>query len=129
MNEQLQEIILYYFDKKKAGMGFSQIRQELESKGMEKDTVNSVMRAIDTMITEDHKTESRTFRSKELMAVGIFLVIMSIAITLLTYTRIIFIRNYYIVADGPLAMGIGLIMYSVKIKDKQKKRKFKRYFD
>jgi len=112
-NLSVFELVDRYRDKKERGMSFSEIRKSLERQGVHSESIRVIIQSIDNEILKDEKIKSQNKNARELILIGLVLALSGLLITVLTFTRIIAMGNYYLLAYGPLIGGIGIFLKGV----------------
>lgn len=103
------ELIDYYFRQKQDGMGFGEIRRQLESTGLKPETIKTLIQLIDNkvLLTELQKAAAR--KARERIAVGLILTVAGLGLTLASLTGFFGMKNNVILAYGPIAGGLGIL--------------------
>ena len=91
-------------------MDFSQIRKEMQEKGIDENTIKSVVREIDNKILSGDVKKPGKLKAKELRLIGWVLMIIGGVVTLGTYFQWFDVKGYYIVSYGPVIAGYLMII-------------------
>ncbi len=104
-----EELIDYYYEQRRKGMDFSQIRKELFDGGLTSDEVKRIIRAIDNHLVDDVRADDIESSSEgiERLVIGALLLIGGVGLTLGTFYFPV--RGYSILAFGPIMAGLALI--------------------
>ena len=87
-------------------MEFSQLRKSLEEKNIETKEINLVVNQIDKQLIRAAQMRASHENGKNLFYGGLTLTVAGIVLTLGTYTGIIDLGKYYLIAYGPICGGL-----------------------
>jgi len=118
MAQDFKELVEFYHGKKIDGMDFSQIRKELNDKGIDETTIKNVVREIDNKILAGDVKKAGKLKARELRLIGWTLMIIGGVATLGTYFQWFDVKGYHIVAYGPVIAGYLLIVAARKAQRK-----------
>ncbi len=112
MNPELkEEIINYYiqrFDEK--DFEISQVRRDLEKRNVEPEEIKNIVRIVDEEFQRYIKFKSEKAKGDGMVWIGVFLMIVGVGITLLTYSGMIDLGNrFMLISYGPFLGGLSLI--------------------
>jgi hypothetical protein len=105
----LIEIEREYLVKKHEGQSFSEMRKELESKGLSNEQITVVIRSIDNKLIKREVNEFKSGVATQLILMGFFLLVIGLLVTYGTYSGFINSGQYYYLYYGPIIGGVGLI--------------------
>jgi hypothetical protein len=108
-SKTLDELVEYFLDEKRKGMGFSEIRKILESKNIENERIKVIIRTIDSQITREETIKSQNQKARELIYIGAVVTLTGLIITAGTYLGLINTGNSFLLAYGPILAGIGML--------------------
>lgn len=114
MKKDFNELVDFYYKKKKEGMDFSQIRKELQSKNVEEPIIKEIMNEIDTRILKGESFKFGKLKARELRLIGWTLMIIGGGITLGTYLHWFDVKGFYIVTYGPVIAGYLMLIAARK---------------
>ena len=130
MENNINNLIAYYANKKREGLDYSEIRKELKLKNLDDDTISTIIKAVDNHILSEELTNANKIKGAEIRVIGYILLIGGAIATFGTLLGIIELRGYLIVAYGPMIAGFFMILTSKRIStQKAKISKKKRYFE
>ena len=113
MDEESDYLIDEYVRKnKEEGLGFHEIRKELESKNFDPDTIKYLIRSINNKILNEEINKSFRIKSYEIFFIGLFLIALGIFLTLSTFIGIIKMKDQFILFYGLILGGLAAILYS-----------------
>jgi hypothetical protein len=128
--EEIEQIINEFYEKRKKGMELSQIRNELSNRDISPEIIKLIVREVDETALEEEVEKTRQRKVLEYKLIGYFLFIGGILFTFLTYQGIIDLKGYYIIAYGPVAAGIIIVLLAPSMAGKTgRKITDSRYFD
>lgn len=87
-------------------MEFSQLRKSLEAKDIEQKEINIVINQIDKQLIRTSQMRASNKTGENLFYGGLILAGAGIVLTIGTYTRVIDLGKYYIIAYGPICGGL-----------------------
>lgn len=105
----LFEIEKEYYTKKIEGQSFSEIRKELEVKGLTKEQIKAVIRSIDNRVISGELSKSNKSAGRQLIYMGLVLTTLGLFITIGTYSGFINMGDSFMLSYGPIFGGVGLI--------------------
>ena len=100
-------------------MEFSHLRKTLEDQGLESDEINIVVGQVDKKVTQAAQIKAVNDNGKNLFYGGLILAALGLILTVGTFTGLINIKRFGILAYGPIAGGLIMAM----IGKSQKNRK------
>lgn len=115
---QTQELVDYYFEKKKSGMDFSEIRKELKEKGIQEAQIKNVIKQIDVKILE-HAQTSGKMKPRDLRLIGYALMLIGGGLTFAVYFKMIVLGKFLFAAYGPVIIGYILVVMARRQQNKQ----------
>lgn len=115
MDNHLNYLVKEYYLKKKSGLGFREIRRELEIKNYSPEDINHIIKCIDDFLIYEEIYKLKKIRSNEIKYIGYTLTFIGVTITLLTLFGIIYLKDSYIFAYGPMVGGILMVLAAKKI--------------
>lgn len=112
-SKTLDELVDYFLNEKRKGMGFSEIRKILESKNIEDEKIKVIIRTIDSQIIREETIKSQNQKARELIYIGAVVTLTGLIITAGTYLGLINTGNSFLLAYGPILAGIGMLLSGV----------------
>jgi len=91
-------------------MQFSDVRKKLEQYDLEEGEVTVVVRQVDNEIQRKALIKSKNESGQSLFLLGLVLCVLGLVTTIGTYTGLIDLGNYYVIAFGPILGGLGLVV-------------------
>jgi len=116
--DQNKELVDYYFEKKKSGMDFSEIRKELKAKDIKEAQIKSIIREIDEK-TLEHAKNAGKFKPRDLRLIGYALMLIGGGLTFAVYFKMLDLGKYLFVAYGPVIIGYILVVMARRQQKKQ----------
>ena len=113
-----KELVDYYFDKKKSGMDFSEIRKELKAKDLDEAQIKNIIKEIDIKALEHAKTAGK-MKPKDLRLIGYALMLIGGGLTFAVYFKMLDLGKYLFVAYGPVIIGYILVVMARRQQNKQ----------
>ena len=102
-----ENAIDYFFKKIESNeIEFSSLRKRLETDGFDKDTINTIVRQVDKQLIRASEIRASHAKGKNLFYGGLLLAFVGVIITIGTYTGIIDMGNKFLIAYGPVAVGL-----------------------
>lgn len=114
---QTQELVDYYFEKKKSGMDFSEIRKELKEKGIQEAQIKNVIKQIDAKALE-HVQTSGKMKPRDLRLIGYALMLIGGGLTFAVYFKVLDLGQYLFAAYGPVIIGYILVVMARRQQNK-----------
>jgi len=115
---QTQEFIDYYFEKKKSGMDFSEIRKELKAKDLNINDINKIIREIDAKALAHAQTAGK-MKPKDLRLIGYALMLIGGALTFAVYFKVLVMGKFLFAAYGPVIIGYILVVMARRQQNKR----------
>ncbi|MDE5421149.1 hypothetical protein L3073_02890 [Ancylomarina sp. DW003] len=115
---QTKELVDYYFEKKKSGMDFSEIRKELKEKGIQEAQIKNVIKQIDVK-TLEHAQTSGKMKPRDLRLIGYALMLIGGGLTFAVYFKMIVLGKFLFAAYGPVIIGYILVVMARRQQNKQ----------
>ncbi|MFT5749896.1 MAG: hypothetical protein ACI93S_001169 [Ancylomarina sp.] len=115
---QINELVDYYFEKKKSGMDFSEIRKELKTKDLNDNEIKNIIKAVDAKALE-HAQTSGKMKPKDLRLIGYALMLIGGALTFAVYFKILVMGKFLFAAYGPVIIGYILVVMARRQQKKQ----------
>lgn len=112
MKNSREDLINYYLEKKRKGVGFSEIRRELTGLSIQEDLITEIIRNIDDIILKEELEKSERNKENRLKLPGYILMVFGLLVTLATYTSIIDLHGRYIIVYGPVIAGYFMVRAS-----------------
>ena len=109
-SQKIDTLIEHFYNEKKNGMEFTQIRKLLETKNIEENIIKLIIRDIDNKILAEEKTISHNKKAKEFIYIGSALCAIGLIITIGTYTHMFNMGDSFLLAYGPIFGGVGMIL-------------------
>lgn len=109
---ELKELEEYYFEKKRDGMDFSEIRRELRDRNIGEDDIKQIIREIDDKILSQAEELSSKSKLNSQFFIGVFLFTIGLFLTIGKYFGLVNLGNYFIIAYGPIFAGLGMMINS-----------------
>ena len=118
-----EQLIDYYYQKKQAGMGFGEIRKQLVDKGLDEETIKTIIRLIDNQILRDELKTAASRKARERIAIGATLTTVGLIVTVGSLLGFFNLGNTFILAYGPIIGGLGIL--GTGVAQSRKANKFK----
>jgi len=115
---QIQEFIDYYFEKKKSGMDFSEMRKELKSKDLNDNDIKKIIKGVDDKVLEYAQTAGK-MKPKDLRLIGYALMLIGGALTFAVYFKVLVMGKFLFAAYGPVIIGYILVVMARRQQNKQ----------
>ncbi len=115
---QTKELVDYYFEKKKSGMDFSEIRKELKSKDLDDVQIRKIINEIDVKAIE-HAHTSGKMKPKDLRLIGYVLMLIGGGLTFAVYFKMLVLGKFLFAAYGPVIIGYILVVMARRQQKKQ----------
>lgn len=128
MNQEIKTVIDHYLSEKRKGLDFTEIRKELVSKNYDHKTISDIIQAIDDQILKEELNKTSKIRGKEIRIIGMILFIGGLIVTITTYLGIINVKDYFILAYGPIIAGLVMIIKSRRMDKEGRLNKKRSYF-
>lgn len=106
---ELDTVESVYYQKKKNGMDFIDIRRELEAEGISEEDIRLIIRNIDDAIIREELSSTKQVKLDLTYWVGVILIVSGLLLTVGTYTGVIRLGGYVIIAFGPVMVGLSMI--------------------
>ncbi len=107
MNYNRREAIDYYINAIANGnMEFQDVRKDMESKGIDKKEISIVVNQVDRRVQGMAIKKANQGKGSEIFYVGIFIFLLGLAMTVLTYAGVANLGNKFLIAWGPMTVGI-----------------------
>lgn len=104
------KLVDYYIEKsRQEGFEIDQIRKELEGRGIPDEEIRAIIRLVDNQLQNELLTKSDNSKSNELFWAGLVIAIIGAAITIGTYTGVIYMGDSFLFVYGPLFGGLSLM--------------------
>jgi hypothetical protein len=110
MEKDFKKLVDYYHTQKINGKDFSLIRKEMKDKGIDENTIKSVVREIDNKILSGEVKKPGKLKAREMRLIGWVLMIIGGVATLGSYFHWFDIKGYHILAYGPVIAGYLMIV-------------------
>ncbi|MCY1633702.1 hypothetical protein [Marinifilum sp. D737] len=110
MAQDFKDLVDFYHAKKIEGMDFSQIRKEMKGKGIDENTIKSVVREIDNKILAGDVKKPGKLDARQLRLIGWALMIVGGVATLGLYLKWFDLKGYHFLAYGPVIAGYLMIV-------------------
>ena len=115
MDDIRENLVEFYLQKYRDGMGFSEIRKELTMKNYDDTLIKDIIRVIDNKAQEGDIANATRKKINEMRLMGYILMLGGGVITIGTYFGLIHIGGYYLIMYGPIIGGYLLILRSRRI--------------
>lgn len=112
MNPELkEEIINDYFQRlEEKDFEISQVRSDLEKRNIEPEEIKNIVRIVEDEFQRYIKFKSEKAKGNGMVWIGVFLMIVGVGITFLTYRGLIDLGNRFtLFSYGPFLGGLSLI--------------------
>ena len=105
--------IVDYFLRKLEDKNFSilDVRQELEKNNIDEEEIRVVVKLVDSELRRKITNKSSADSSREIMWLGGSITLAGLVLTIRTYTGLIDMGNYFVLAYGPILGGISILFY------------------
>ncbi len=124
MKDEINELVAHYYEKKKQGIDFSEIRKEMENQKIDPEKIAQVIRRVDDKLLKEFDKPVITKDYSKLRYAGYILMFIGGALTLANYVRWINLSGKYYWAFIPIIGGYLLVVLERQIlKRKQKEIK------
>jgi len=108
-------------------ISYNEYTSQLVEKGFSPEEIEFILKNAKEKIEEQERTKAK-YPMDEIRLAGIFLLLVGVIITLVTFFKIWDLKGYFIFAFGPIFIGIGMIKYGRLIEQRKKRiRKFDRF--
>ena len=108
-------------------ISYNEYTSQLVEKGFSPEEIEFILKNAKEKIEEQERTKAK-YLMDEIRLAGIFLLLVGVIITLVTFFKIWDLKGYFIFAFGPIFIGIGMIKYGRLIEQRKKRiRKFDRF--
>ena len=115
---QINELIDYYFEKKKSGMDFSEIRKELKTKDLSDHEIKKIIKAVDAKALIYAQTSGK-MKPKNLRLIGYALMLIGGVLTFAVYFKMLVLGKYLFAAYAPVIIGYILVVMARRQQNKQ----------
>jgi hypothetical protein len=110
-NYNRAEIIKTYFKKVDSGeLEFSKLRKTLEGINIEKEEIDIIVPLIDRKALRAMEIKADNAKGKNMFYGGLILAIVGLIVTVGTFTGLINLKGFGIIAYGPIAGGLIMAM-------------------
>lgn len=116
---QIKELVDYYFEKKKSGMDFSEIKKELKAKDLDEAQIKNIITEIDARVLENVQTSGK-MKPKDLRLIGYALMLIGGGLTFAVYFKMIVLGKFLFAAYGPVIIGYILVVMARRQQNKLK---------
>ncbi len=115
---QTNELVDYYFEKKKSGMDFSEIRKELKAKDLDDNQIKRIIIEVDAKSLEYAQTSGK-MKPKDMRLIGYALMLIGGALTFAVYFKMLVMGKFVFAAYGPVIIGYILVVMARRQQNKQ----------
>ena len=115
---QTNELVDYYFEKKKSGMDFSEIRKELKAKDLNDHEIKKIIQAVDAKALVYAQTSGK-MKPKDLRLIGYALMLIGGTLTFAVYFKMLVMGKYLFAAYAPVIIGYILVVMARRQQNKQ----------
>lgn len=122
MEKSFDQLVEYYFEKKKQGMDFQTMRRELRDTNVDEALLERVILRVDDLILNHDMKNANRSRSNELKIAGYIFAVGGLILTGGTMLGFIDLNGYYIVAFGPVVAGSAMIVTANRMKVRSRSR-------
>lgn len=122
MEKSFDQLVEYYFEKKKQGMDFQTMRRELRDANVDEALLERVILRVDDLILNHDMQNANRSRSNELKIAGYIFAVGGLILTGGTMLGFIDLHGYYIVAFGPVVAGSAMIVTANRMKVRSRSR-------
>jgi hypothetical protein len=123
MENDLETLIQYYYEKKKQGTDFSEIRKEMEMKNFAPEKISEIIRKVDNKILKEHDKPQSTKDYRKLRYAGYILMLAGGILIVANYVHWINLKGNYYWAFILVVGGYLLVNLERLILKKQKNLK------
>lgn len=122
-------IVDYYLSKiDRMDFNILEIRQEMETNGIPEEEIRIVVRLVDNEIHRRLAGKSKAGKVNATFLVGAVVTLIGLVITIGTYTGLINMGNYFLLAYGPILGGLAIMFGGLKrdgerVRDKRFQKK------
>jgi hypothetical protein len=113
---QINELVDYYFEKKKSGMDFSEIRKELKTKDLTDHEIKRIIKEVDAKALE-HAQTSGKMKPKDLRMIGDAFMLIGGVLTFAVYFKMLVMSKFLFAA--PVIIGYILVVMARRQQKKQ----------
>lgn len=105
--------IVDYFLGKLEDKNFSilDVRQELEKNNIDEEEIRVIVKLVDSELRRKITNKSSADSSREIVWLGGSITLAGLVLTIGTYTGLIDMGNYFVLAYGPILGGISILFY------------------
>ena len=115
---QTNELVDYYFEKKKSGMDFSEIRKELKAKDLNDHEIKKIIKAVDSKTLVYAQTSGK-MKPQNIRLIGYALMLIGGVLTFAVYFKMLALGKYVFAAYGPVIIGYILVVIARRQQNKQ----------
>lgn len=108
------KIVDYYIDKiNDKDFNILNVRQELENNNVDEPEIKVIVRLVDNELQRRLTTKTASNNPKELIWFGGIITVAGLIVTIGTYTGLIEMGNYFLLAYGPILGGLSILFYGL----------------
>lgn len=108
------KIVDYYIEKiNDKDFSILGVRQELEKNNLDEQEIKIIVRLVDNELQRRLTTRTTSNNSKELIWFGGIITVAGLIVTIGTYTGLIRMGNYFLLAYGPILSGLSILFYGL----------------
>lgn len=117
-DNHLKYLIIEYYMKKKNGLGFSDMRRELQIKNYTPEDIDFIIKFIDDLLIYEEITQLKKIRNNEIKYTGYILIILGIILIIITLLGSINLGGSFILSIIPFAGGVLMLIFSKRMEFK-----------
>ena len=110
MTEDINQLTEYYFERKKNGADFTEIRKDMEMKNYNQEVISQVIRKVDDKLLGEHTTKQIATGNTKFLYAGVIIMLTGGVLTLVNFLHWINLTGklfiIYILIVGGYAMVI-----------------------
>ena len=111
MKKTRRQLVEHYCSQIASGkIEFSDVRKSLETERYSEEDISVILERIDRDLDRMAIVKAEKHQGRQMLYLGLFVMLIGIFITVGTYTGIIDFGNNYIIAYGPALGGLGLAL-------------------
>lgn len=105
------KLIDHYLEKSlEEGFEIDQIRKELEANDVEDEEIRVIVRIVDADIQKRALVKTSNQKSSAFIYIGLAFILVSVVVTIGTYTGLIDTGNSFVILYGPFFTGVSILL-------------------